>query len=299
MLRDRARLARFAQPKTEPERSRGLPTNHPAVTEGRTLFPTRVFPTEGSAHFLISGVNNAKIGKVVEKGEWAGFPIFTLTLEERATCPRSCGNWTTCYSNAMPWPKRWDHRDPLFIDTLRAEIISKCREHPAGLVVRLHVLGDFFSMAYLRLWAEMIDTFPQLHVYGYTARRPDADDEQSREIARGIERIREAAWDQFAIRLSRAEPGAGHAIVVDKDPELPGVVICPAQMSKTETCGTCALCWAPNARNLTIAFLRHGMKTTKGHAQKNPARGRSKSSAVKRIDPTEAGIEAWLRERGY
>jgi hypothetical protein len=256
-------LARFVQIKTEPEKSVALRAGHEAVTSGTTLFPTRIHGVDGAKRFLISGHNNGKIGKVVLKGEWAGFPVFTLTLTERATCPRSCAQWQGCYGNGMPYPHRWDHTDALFLDTLRAEAITLCRLHPEGLVVRLHVLGDFYSMAYLRMWIELVDRFPQLHIYGYTARRPDADDPESRAMAEAIERVADAAWDQFAIRFSHPEPGPGRSIVVDEDPKLEDVIVCPAQLEKTTTCGTCGLCWAPAARHKTIAFLRHGMKRAK------------------------------------
>lgn len=258
------RLARFGAHKVEPEKAYGLRPDHPAVEGGRTLFPGRVAPASEAPRFLISGHNNSKIGKVVLKGPWAGMPIFTLTLEERATCPRSCGQWEGCYGNALQWSKRWDHTDPDFEDFLRAEIITKCREHPDGLVVRLHVLGDFYSFDYVRMWVELIDRFPQLHVYGYTARREDADDEESRRIAAGLRRLSEKVWDQFAIRFSREGPGRQHAIVVDEDPQLPGVIMCPQQPGSSETCGTCGLCWSPNAQDKTIAFLRHGMKRAVG-----------------------------------
>ena len=259
-MRETGRLARFEQYDAEPERSIGLAADHPAITDGHTLFRARVTPTAQSVRFLVSGQNNAKIGKLVIKGPWSGFPIFTLTLEERATCPRSCDVWSQCYGNAMQWPPRWDAADPLFLDTLRAEVITTCRLHPHGLVVRLHVLGDFYSVDYVKMWTEMVDRFPQLHIYGYTARREDADDAESRNIAKALRWLTETAPDQFNIRFSRTEPGPGHAIVVDEDPKLPDVIVCPAQLKDTETCGTCALCWAEPARKKTIAFLRHGLK---------------------------------------
>lgn len=254
------RLTRFTAHKSEPERAYGLAADHPAVLEGRTLFPDRVAPASSAKQFLVSGYNNSKVGKLVLKGPWAGMPIFTLTLEERRTCPASCLQWADCYGNALHWPKRWDHTDADFIDFLRAEIITKCRENPKGLVVRLHVLGDFYSFDYTRMWVEMIDRFPQLHVYGYTARREDDEDEESRRIAAGLRRLSERVWDQFAIRFSSPEPGRQHAIVVDEDPGRDDVIMCPQQPGSSETCGTCGLCWSPNAQDKTIAFLRHGMK---------------------------------------
>ncbi len=274
-------LRRFTTPDVAPERSPGLRIDNPAALAGRSIFPMRVVATEDSPRFLVSGVNNAKIGKMVTKGEWAGMPIFTLTLEERATCPRSCAQWLTCYGSAMQWPSRWDHRDPLFLETLRAEIITTARTHPKGLVIRLHVLGDFYSVAYVKMWAEMIDRFPQIHVYGYTARREDADDEESRTIAKALIFLTNASPGQFALRFSRSEPGPGHAIVVEADPGLPDVILCPAQTKATETCGTCGLCWAPAARSKTIAFIRHGKKNrSAGRATTQPRPDRGKGSGT-------------------
>lgn len=294
-MRERGTLARFKGYKADPSAVSGLSLDHPAVTQGRTLFLKNVTATADSVRFLIGGENNAKIGKVVTKGEWAGFPIFTLTLEERATCPRSCALWRDCYGNAMHWPKRWDHRDPAFMPTLREEIEWLSRKNPAGLVIRLHILGDFFSFEYAKLWAEMIDTFPQLHVYGYTARRPDADDAESREIAKGLQRLKEAAWDQFALRFSHETPGPGRSVVFDADPQRPDVIMCPAQPEKTATCGTCGLCWAEAARDKTIGFLRHGMKPGRRKAAAAPLPAPTAETRLASI----ADVERWRIEQTY
>ena len=257
-------LRRFEAPEIIPGAALRLRLDHSALVDARTIFPGNVRDVAESQRFLISGANNSKIGKAVAKGPWAGMPIFTLTLEERATCPRSCAMWSGCYGNAMQWPSRWNVRDPEFLDTLRAEVITTARLHPKGLVVRLHVLGDFFSVRYVEFWAEMIGRFPQLCVYGYTARRTDADDAESREIAAHISGLIDLCPERFAIRFSRTEPGAGHAIVVDEAVSDPSVIMCPAQTHDTETCGTCGLCRAPSMRGKTIAFLRHGMKRVHG-----------------------------------
>lgn len=301
ILRANGRLARFEKPKTDVARSRGLAADHPAVLQGRTLFPGRVKPVAEAKHFLISGHSNSKIGKVVLKGPWQGMPIYTLTLEERATCPRSCLQYRDCYGSAMQWPARWDHRDADFMDFLRAEIITKCREHPDGLVVRLHVLGDFYSFEYVRMWVELIDRFPQLHVYGYTARREDDDDDESRRMAAGLRRLSERCWDQFAIRFSRGEPGYQHTIVVDEDPQQPDVIVCPAQKETTETCGTCGLCWSPSARGKTIAFLRHGMKPGRVSLNGKPRGRQVKMNAeglTESMQRTHAAMLALADERG-
>ncbi|MFZ5669098.1 MAG: DUF7227 family protein [Pseudomonadota bacterium] len=255
----RSSVSRFASAPIEVERSVGLAANHPAVVKGTTLFPTTVVSTWESPRFLVSGHNNPKLGKQVLKGPRTGWPIFHVTLEERATCPRSCPVWADCYGNAMPYARR--HRpDEDFIPAMKAEIVTLARANRKGLLIRLHALGDFFSVGYVEMWAQLIDFLPQLHVFGYTARSEEADDEESQAIARAIRELSDKHWDRFSIRFSRAEPGPQRSVVVETDPKLPDVIVCPAQTGGTDACATCGLCWAPAARDKTIAFLRHGMK---------------------------------------
>lgn len=73
-----------------------------------------------------------------------------------------------CYGNAMPFSRR-NEPGPALEAQLEAEIEQKAREHRRGFVVRLHVLGDFYSLDYVKLWRDMIARHPELHVYGYTA----------------------------------------------------------------------------------------------------------------------------------
>lgn len=74
-----------------------LREEHPAVVEGRALFPTQVREPDHDSILFKPGANNSKIGSHVAKGKlWAGFPIYTLSLEERATCPRVCEHWRDC-----------------------------------------------------------------------------------------------------------------------------------------------------------------------------------------------------------
>ena len=70
-----------------------LPVVHPAVRAGRTIFASRVYAPDEVARVLKDGHQSRKIGRTIAKGHRRGWPIFTLTLEERATCPRSCGEW--------------------------------------------------------------------------------------------------------------------------------------------------------------------------------------------------------------
>lgn len=276
-MRDVGRLARFKNYDAEPSRTIGLGPMHPAVVEGRTLFPNTVVTTFKSQRFLVPAENSAKIGRVIEKGAWAGFPVFTLTLQERATCPRTCHMWQGCFGNAMQWARRNDVDDPDFIPALKAEMITLIREvcstspnkpkatPPKGIVVRLHVLGDFYSHAYVQAWAEMMEKLPEIHVFGYTARH--VDDPESWEIAAGIEHLNRLYPDRWVIRTSHTEPGRGHTIVVDEDPHLENVIMCPSQTKASETCATCALCWNQTAIGKTIGFMRHGIKISRRRSE--------------------------------
>lgn len=225
-----------------------LRDDHPALA-GHTLFPTRVFDADDDAvqRLLVSGVNSRKIGRIVTKGAWAGFPIFTLTLEERATCPSTCAEWRTCYGNNMHFAKRVRHGD-LFERFLWDELHEAQRAHPGGFVVRLHVLGDFYSTGYVGLWEQALRDFPALHVFGYTARQPFVDP-----IGIAVNRLVQLHGTRFSIRFSGLDLSRNGAVVVDDVADTEHV-ICPAQLKKTECCATCTFCWQSDR---TIAFLRH------------------------------------------
>lgn len=223
-----------------------LAEEHPASVEGRTIFPTRVFHASVLPRLLKSGVNSRKTGSRVMKKKWRGMPIFTLTLEERATCPRNCLEWSTCYGNNMQFAERII-ADETFEDTLWGELWELNGLEPDGFVVRLHILGDFYSADYVELWAHALVQFPALRVFGYTARSPFDP------IGQAIFRLATQHWDRFAVRFSGLGFGTLTAEVVDSADQASGI-ICPAQTGKTECCATCALCWSTDAK---ISFLRH------------------------------------------
>lgn len=215
-----------------------LGEDHLAVIENRTLFPSRV--SEPNERLLKSGKHQRKLGVKVVKGKWAGMPIFTLTLEERATCPRSCQHWRDCYGNHMQWPKRYKHGADLEA-RLDQELSALAQNHPRGFVVRLHILGDFYSVHYVMNWGRWMQRFPNLHVFGYTARWLDEP------IGAALQQVRMAFPVRWWIRWSHH----------DKDAWLStgdSGIICPIQTGKTDACGTCGLCWAATK---PIRFLVH------------------------------------------
>lgn len=220
----------------------------PAIREGRTVFPTRL-RIPGQSAVLKSGFNQAKIGAKFHKGKWRGMRIFSVSLEERATCPTTCGLYRGCYGNGMPFAIRFKH-GPALEQQIAVEVAELARKYPRGFVVRLHTLGDFYSVGYVRFWERLLDQWPMLRIFGYSARWDKGDpiaDELLGLIAR--------RWDRFAVRLSGAPIEVRSTITVDHRRDVPAdAILCPAQIGKTESCSTCALCFQTERR---IAFVRH------------------------------------------
>ena len=219
---------------------------HPAYRGGRTIFASRVFDPSEVLRVLKTGHQSRKIGKMVMKGRRRGWPIFTLTLEERATCPRTCKAWSFCYGNGMQAAERIV-AGPELEAALWSELAALQAEHPGGFMVRVHVLGDFYSVGYVRLWARALLAFPALHVFGFTARNADTD-----AIGSALWELAGNQWERFAVRFSGMRgPTMAAQLIPDDDPQS---IDCPAQKGLTDCCATCALCWQSDR---SIAFARH------------------------------------------
>lgn len=247
-----------------------------AIMEGKTVFQNRVKPadraTMGKTELLIKASTNVKLGKKVTKGKFKGFKIYTLTLEERATCPRSCAHWSDCYGNNMMYAYRYQAGTALE-DMLENELAELQRKHPNGFLVRLHILGDFYSVSYVAKWAKWLGMFPALHIYGYTANQPNATDAKERSIGQAILSLRDACAERFAIRFSgNFDDTEWTANSYDDDRAVRQVnekqaFLCPTQISKEtgkyakkdeETivpdCASCGLCWAAKK---PVVFITH------------------------------------------
>jgi hypothetical protein len=260
----------------DPAEVGGLHGQHPAILESRTLYPSTVVNAKDSPRVLVSGINSRKIGKRVTKGRWKGMPLYTLTMEERATCPTTCAVWTTCYGNGMHYARR--HRPgPDLEDKIIREVDALSRKHTLGFVVRLHVLGDFYSPQYVWMWRALITTYPQLHIFGFTAHTSTS------EIGAEIDRLNFIAGGHCHIRFSKGlvpDPGAAPiAETIDYDPKSTtynGGIICPAQTNKTPACATCGLCWTTTK---PIVFLLHGRPAAKQRKKpKMPSSGGRRSA---------------------
>ena len=229
-----------------------LQPHHPAARKATTFFPSTVRPTAQVARLLKSGEHSRKLGAVVTKGRWRGFPIFSLTLEERDTCPRSCSEWLTCYGNNMHFATRILD-DGTLTRRLWGELASLNAEYPAGFVIRLHVLGDFFSVEYVEFWRQALRDFPALRVFGFTART--ADDP----IGRALRELAAAEADpenqdvRFMLRFSGWDSEMMAAEVVGSAVDA-RYTVCPAEADPKRCCATCALCF--NSLQ-SITFIRH------------------------------------------
>ena len=224
-----------------------LSWNHPALTEKRTIYLGNVL-IPSDKRVLIGGVNNAKTGPRILKGEWAGLPIYTLTLEERATCPTTCEHWRSCFGNGTPWGQRFQV-GPALEEAIRRDVAELTTQHPEGIAIRLHVLGDFYSPAYVELWADLMRKHPTLRVFGFTRRWDDGDP-----IAEVLRELAQEQPERWRIRLSNAPPELGPSTVSVEYAAPSGAIVCPAQTHQTETCSTCALCWSTEKQ---IAFIQH------------------------------------------
>lgn len=127
---------------------------------------------------------------------------------------------------------------------LKIEVERLAFLYPDGFVIRLHVLGDFYSAAYVGLWAQLLDQNPALRVFGYTARSPFDDP-----IGMALDRLSVSRWDRFAIRFSMAWRNERSAPTLWRRGRVPPKIgiVCPAQTGASDCCATCALCWQTKA----------------------------------------------------
>lgn len=251
---DDATLTRFVKITTaeKPRKQRRQPRlpglEAGFIAEGRTKFSKSVKAVSEVSNILVSGHNNVKIGRDVRKAKFRGYWIYTLSLEERKTCPSSCQHWQTCYGNNMPFAKRVDHTDPEFLPTLEAEIAKLCAKKK-GVLVRLHALGDFFATHYVDFWSQMLAKFPNLAIYGYTARLSGTP------IGWMVHEMNQAFPERCFIRFSDGGlPTMSTASIGDEAGCPANAFVCPEQTGKTRCCATCGACWSTTKN---VAFMEH------------------------------------------
>ena len=206
---------------------------------------------------LKPGSNNKKLGYKVTKGRWKGKYLYSLTLEERATCPTYCHHWDDCYGNNMPFAHRFTTGSRLLF-WIGLDIAERLRKHPNGIVIRLHVLGDFYSTGYVQFWADMLEQNPNLCVFGYTARwGDDIQDAIHTQLNLGYP-------DRCVIRYSRnkeydetsttARYATGESF--NENNNSARSFDCPEQSGKVASCAACGACWGEHCTK-SVRFKTH------------------------------------------
>ena len=201
---------------------------------------------------LKSAEHNSKLGngrKIITKGKWKGMPLYQLSLEEYATCP-PCNHIEDCYTNNMPFAHRFKHG--LMLQVKLAKELKGLFSKYNKIAIRLHVSGDFFSVAYVNFWEKQLELYPGLYIFGYTARIKD-------KIYETLHGLNCKYPDRFIVRYS-VDRGYNsvrrfHRYAVTQD--FNGVsIVCPEQIDKTDSCVTCGLCFNSNFKK-SIKFLSH------------------------------------------
>ena len=233
-----------------------------AIKNGRTVYTNNVYGSTNYASNLLKLSHNKKLGQFISKGRHKNKYLYSLSLEERKTCPTGCFHWKTCYGNNMPFAHRFSVSNNLLV-RLHKEIKLLSIKHKEGILIRLHIVGDFYSVAYVKFWKRMLSLYPNISIFGYTARTPYS------KIGKEIVKLREKIWDRFSVRLSNnvthkltanSEDLLSEKLLLSKNViglkcHSSHYVICPEQLDKTKNCANCGLCWNSNVDN--IIFKTH------------------------------------------
>ena len=154
----------------------------------------------------------------------------------------------------MQWPKRWKH-GPELESRIEAEVADLCARHE-NVLVRLHVLGDFYSLDYLSLWLSLMQRHERLACFGFTAWGPET------EIGELISHMRVEFGRRWSMRHSgRTGPWGSFTIDFPTEKKRIGdALVCPEERDamngtgKGTHCGNCAACWSSD---VPIVFVEH------------------------------------------
>lgn len=201
-------------------------------------------PSEFSV--LKKGSSNKKLGFKITSKRWSGKRLYSLTLIERETCPTSCHHWDDCYGNNMPFAHRFSTIG--LLPKLKEEIASLMQKHKEGIVIRLHVLGDFMTVDYVEFWEQILFDYPKLCLFGYTGRKEDSA------IGKAIWLLNTRFSERCVIRHSgNKEAGDNWSYAAEESFEGASFD-CPEQTGKLKDCASCGLCWTTKK---TVRFQTH------------------------------------------
>ena len=230
-----------------------LDKKHKAIVNATTLYSASKFTIRDVTNYaprILKLSTNVKLGKIVKKGKHKGKRILTLTLIERETCTNECEHNTTCYGNNMPFAHRFEVNEA-FMLRLESDIEYYVKKYPEGILIRLHVLGDFESIQYIEFWNRMLHTYSSIAIYGYTRNHITSKYEHIRALGYKTIAVRNIHKDRFAIRFSNKlddEFSANSREITNEG------ITCLAQVKANVSCSDCTLCWASKKQ---IGFITH------------------------------------------
>jgi hypothetical protein len=224
-----------------------------ASVKTTTIYPKSIKTPVGHKFKLLKpGSNNKKLGNIVTAKKWTGKRMFSLTLVERVTCPESCHHWEDCYGNNMPFAHRFNTIG--LLHALEDEVAALSKKYPEGIVIRLHVLGDFYSVSYVAFWERILELYPNVCIYGYTARWYEP-------IQKAIAAMNRKWSNRCVIRYSRNRAYIpSEDILRDswkfaaEESYVGPTFTCPEQLGTLPDCASCGACWIANK---TVKFLSH------------------------------------------
>jgi hypothetical protein len=114
-------------------------------------------------------------------------------------------------------------------------------------VTKGHLKGaKFFNLEYILFWRRQLAKREYLNVYGYTRNHP------TKPLGYALKLVRQEYGKRFAVRFSNYpdDPFSAQSEHVST-----GGVGCPVQMNRTDSCGTCTLCW--EMEDKSIIFYDH------------------------------------------
>jgi len=224
-----------------------------ASVKTTTIYPKSIKTPVGHKFKLLKpGSNNKKLGNIVTAKKWTGKRMFSLTLVERITCPESCHHWDDCYGNNMPFAHRFNTIG--LLHTLEDEVAALSKKYPEGIVIRLHVLGDFYSISYVAFWERILELYPNVCIYGYTARWYEP-------IQKAIAAMNRKWSNRCVIRYSRNRAYIPNDDILRdswkfaaEESYVGPTFTCPEQLGTLPDCASCGACWIANK---TVKFLSH------------------------------------------
>ena len=150
----------------------------------------------------------------------------------------------------MPFAHRFEVNEA-FMLRLESDIEYYVEKYPEGILIRLHVLGDFESIQYIEFWNRMLHTYSSIAIYGYTRNHITSKYEHIRALGYKTIAVRNIHKDRFAIRFSNKlddEFSANSREITNEG------ITCLAQVKANVSCSDCTLCWASKKQ---IGFITH------------------------------------------